>query len=105
MMTNFQAFALGMMAVWTPSLVVIAYVLWPAPLVEKEDERVPATEVSVHPKQNARPTLSCEQEVEVPNLNVEDATVQPRLGGQDNCRPVSELGGPAGQKRDFGGTA
>jgi hypothetical protein len=72
-MTTYEALALGIMLVWTPSLIVLSCFLCRAPLIEKEDERVPAREASVQSKQNTRPTPSCEKKVEV-NLYVECTT-------------------------------
>ena len=34
MMSNFQALVLGMMVAWTPCLIVLAYLLRRAPLIE-----------------------------------------------------------------------
>ena len=36
-MTNLQAFALGLMVAWTPSLVLLAYFLWRTPLLSKQE--------------------------------------------------------------------
>ncbi len=40
-MTNFQAFALGIMIAWTPSLIVAAIMLLRAPYMDDGSENVP----------------------------------------------------------------
>ena len=37
-MTAIQAFLLGAMVAWTPSLVFVAYQIWRAPLIDFDEE-------------------------------------------------------------------
>jgi hypothetical protein len=92
-MTNFQMLALGMMAVWMPSLVilvVLGYFLSRAPVAEKKTEQMSR--------------LPRSPSVEVPGLCVEDTTLQPQEYDQNNCPPQSGVGDCAGQESRYRGT-
>jgi hypothetical protein len=89
-MTTFQILALGIMVALTPSLIVLAYFLWRAPVIERKREQVSRT---------PRPTSAG-----VPNRYVEVTTLQPQEHEQDNHRPQSDVRDHAGQESRFRGT-
>jgi hypothetical protein len=43
-MSNFQALVLGMMVAWTPSMIVLAYLLRRAPLIDYKDDSVSSSQ-------------------------------------------------------------
>jgi hypothetical protein len=74
-MTTFQALALGIMVVWTPSLIIIAYFLWRSSLIEQKSKQLSAQELSTD--HIDRPRLLRSTKAGVPNLYVEDTGLQP----------------------------
>jgi hypothetical protein len=69
-MTTFQAPALGIMEVWTPSL------LWRVPVAERESEQLSAQELSADHVDRSR--LLRSTKAGAPKLEVEDTAPQPK---------------------------
>jgi hypothetical protein len=78
-MSSFQLIVLGAMLAWTPSAIVLAFLVW---RVEKGSEREPTKDKSV---QFDQPRLIRSKDVgDMPSLYVEGAPVQPRAHQRDH---------------------